>query len=37
VESTVTDIALEIYRVFTLPPEFGIQFDQFLGKAEVGS
>lgn len=33
-ESTVTEIAPEIYRISTFHPEFGIQFNQFLIKDE---
>src|SRR4029453_4203939 len=29
-QSTVTEIAPEIYRISTFHPEFGIQFNQFL-------
>ena len=31
-QSTVTEIAPEIYRMSTFHPEFGIQFNQFLIK-----
>ena len=33
-QSTVTEIAPEIYRISTFHPEFGIQFNQFLVKDE---
>ncbi len=33
-ESTVTEIAPEIYRISTFHPEFGIQFNQFLVRDE---
>ncbi len=31
-ESTVTEVAPEIFRISTYHPEFGIQFNQFLVK-----
>ena len=33
-QSIVTEIAPEIYRISTFHPEFGIQFNQFLVKDE---
>jgi len=31
-ESTVTEIARDVYRISTFHPDFGIQFNQFLIK-----